>query len=137
MSIIKEVSEGTALLEVSKALMGRYLKKASRSLHTSAKELGQGEEHYDVQHYGDDNESEGAQLHKDVGDIDQDEYDDHFKNQARSVDKRRKGINMVAKKIAKEEVDKTLEEARLRRRGRPRKARHEDGEIVNDPQANS
>lgn len=47
MSIIKQIAEGTALLEVSKALVGRYLKKAADKIVDHSYDMGAAAQHGD------------------------------------------------------------------------------------------
>lgn len=181
MSILKQIAEGTALLEVSKALMGRYVKKAADQMQDA------GAEEIRADHADDgDGASDMAALagrrkkgiakavdrltKEEVEQVDEiskqtagnyikaagDKLVDHaydmgtaskdpggyedFKKARGKASKRLRGIGMATAKLTKEEAveeaRRLVDEAHAKKRGRPKKARHEDGEIVNDPDAN-
>ena len=127
MSILKKIEEGAAfesvidLEEISKDLTKRYYSAASKD---NAEARGQRSMEF---------HANGKSL----------KWNDLKK---KSI-KREKGLDMAVKKLAKEDVEKSearksiesiLEDgAILKKRGRPRKERHEDGEIIKDPKTNS
>lgn len=162
-NIAEEIAEGRALLEVSKALAHRYLKRAAdssitnvhgKSINNHAKGVRDGVYNYE------DNPSLSKSGSK--------EYTDKH---VRKVMNRAHGIKRAAKILTKEEKElveskgekfhrfycnplehadshredtgllasleaNIAEEHAKRGRGRPRKPRHEDGKVVNDPEAN-
>jgi hypothetical protein len=83
MSILKQISEGTALLEVSKDLVGRYLSKASDKIVDHAYDMG-------------------------VASKDPGGYED-FKKARKKTSKRLRGVNLAKNKLTKEETELVTE----------------------------
>jgi len=126
-SALKEDVSPELLDELSKATLGRYVRKSASNLNTNSYDVGHHDGMIDAGHKNVDSNGKNTLRPTPAAD-----------KADRKASNRMNGIGKAVRRLQKENakpLNSILEDAAIIKRGRPKKARHEDGEIVNDPKA--